>query len=61
MNPTVEWTIMILKHLSQTGYTGKIEVNSNQGSVTGLNLSQSIKPLQEIRIIPIGREVAVSV
>lgn len=50
----VDWAITTITSLSQVGYTGKIEFNFNQGGITGVNFSQSIKPLQEVRIIPIG-------
>lgn len=57
MNPSIEWTVATLNSLSQMGYTGKIEINFNLGGVTGVNLSQSLKPLTEIRIIPMAREL----
>lgn len=60
MNPSVEWTITTLNSLSQMGYTGKIEVNFNLGAITGVNLSQSLKPMTEIRIIPMAREVVLT-
>lgn len=58
MNTSVEWTIATFNSLSQMGYTGKIEVNFCSGGITGINLSQSLKPMMEVRIIPMGgREV----
>ena len=57
MNPSIEWTVATLNSLSQMGYTGKIEINFNLGGVTGVNLSQSLKPLTEIRIITMAREL----
>lgn len=56
----MQWIITTLTSVSQVGYTGKIEINFNQGGVTGVNFSQSIKPLQEVRVIPIGGTVQVS-
>lgn len=57
MNPALAWAITTITNLSQVGYTGKIEINFANGGVTNLNFNQSIKPLTEVRIIPIGREV----
>lgn len=57
MNPSLEWTIATLTNLSNMGYTGKIDINFNGGGITGVNLSQSLKPMTEIRINVIGREV----
>lgn len=57
MNPSIEWTIATLNSLSQIGYTGKLELNFNLGGITALNMSQSLKPMAEIRIVPMGREV----
>ena len=57
MNPSIEWAMVTMNSLSQMGYTGKIEFNFNLGSITGVNLSQSLKPLTEIRIIPMAREI----
>lgn len=54
MNPALTWTVQTIVNLSQSGYTGKIELNFFQGGVTGVNFSQSIKPLQEVRSIHIG-------
>lgn len=56
----MNWLVSTLTSLSNVGYTGKIELNFNQGGLTGINFNQSIKPLQEVRIIPIGGEVKVS-
>ncbi len=58
MNPSLEWTIQTLNNLSQMGYTGKIDINFFQGGVSGINLSQNIKPLTEIKIVPMCREFA---
>lgn len=41
-------------------YTGKFEVNFNLGGITGVNLSQSLKPMTELRIIPMAREVVLN-
>lgn len=60
MNPASEWMVSTITSLSKVGYTGKIELNFFQGSIAGVNFSQSIKPLQEVRIIPIGNTVQVS-
>lgn len=60
MNPSVEWAISTLNSLSQMGYTGKIQLNFNLGSITGVNLEQSLKPMMEIRIVPMGREVVMN-
>ncbi len=60
MNPSLEWTIATLTSLSQMGYTGKININFNAGGVTGVNLDQNLKPMTEIRINVIGREVAMN-
>lgn len=60
MNPSLEWTIATLTSLSQIGYTGKIDVNFFQGGVSGINLSQSVKPMSEVRIIPMGHEVLIN-
>ncbi len=57
MNPSIEWTISTINNLSHMGYTGKLELNFSMGGITGVNLSQSLKPLTEIRIIPMGHEV----
>jgi hypothetical protein len=59
MSPATEWTIATLTSLSQVGYTGKIELNYFKGGITGVNFSQSIKPMQEVRIVPIGNCVEV--
>lgn len=55
MNPSLEWTIAQLTSLSEMGYTGKIELNFNLGGITNVNMNQSLKPLQEIRLIPMGK------
>lgn len=60
MNPALGWALGTLTNLSQVGYTGKIEINLFQGGITGVNFQQSIKPLTEVRIIPVGREVSVA-
>lgn len=60
MSPAIQWTMATVTSLSQVGYTGKIELNFYKGSITGVNFSQSIKPLQEVRIVPIGNNVEVS-
>lgn len=57
MNPSLEWTIENLRSLSNIGYTGKIELNSNLGGITNLKLTQDIKPMTNIRINVIGYEV----
>lgn len=57
MNPSLEWTIATLTSLSQMGYTGKLELNFSLGGVTGVNLNQNLKPMTEIKINVIGREV----
>lgn len=59
MNPALTWAVATITSLAQVGYTGKIEINFFQGGVSGVNFSQSIKPLTEVRIVPVGREVAV--
>lgn len=60
MTPALEWVTSTLTSLSQMGYTGKVEFNFHAGGVTGVNLAQSIKPLTEVRVIPIGREIQVT-
>ncbi len=60
MSPALQWTVDTLTSLSSMGYTGKVQFNFSQGGVTGVNLEQSIKPLQEVRVIPIGTTVQVS-
>lgn len=59
MQASLDWSYKTIQDLSKMGYTGKIEFNFNQGGITNINLSQSIKPLQEIRIIPIGTVIQV--
>lgn len=56
MTPALQWTIATMTSLSEIGYTGKIELNYFQGGVTGVNFSQSIKPMQEVRVLPIGAQ-----
>ncbi len=58
MTPALNWTVATLTSLSEMGYTGKIELNFHMGGITGVNLSQSLKPLHEVRIIPMGKEVS---
>lgn len=60
MSPAIQWTIATVTSLSQVGYSGKIELNFFKGAITGVNFSQSMKPLQEVRILPIGNNVEVS-
>lgn len=57
MNPSVEWMIATVNSLHQMGYTGKVELNFNLGGITGVRLEQNLKPMTEIRIIPMAREV----
>lgn len=55
MTPALAWTLATITSLSEVGYTGKAEFNFYQGGVTGVNFSQSIKPMQDIRVLPIGQ------
>lgn len=57
----MEWTINTLSNLCKVGYTGKIEFNFFKGGVTGVNFNQSIKPLEEVRVIPIGHSIEIQV
>lgn len=59
MSPSLQWAIETLSNLSTMGYSGKIELNFNLGGITGVNLSQSLKPMTEIRINIIGRELTI--
>ncbi len=59
MNPSLEWAIDTLNNLSAIGYTGKVEFNFFQGGVSGINLSQSIKAMTEVRIIPVVSEATI--
>ncbi|KKU09830.1 MAG: hypothetical protein UX14_C0035G0010 [Parcubacteria group bacterium GW2011_GWF1_45_5] len=49
----IEWTFSLQRKLLESGYTGKIEINSFKGGVSNLNLSQSIKPGDTVSIIEI--------
>lgn len=60
MNPSIEWTIATINSLSQMGYVGKMELNFNLGGVTGVKLEQTLKPMTEIRIVPMAREVVMN-
>lgn len=60
MTPALSWTVGTITSLAQVGYTGKIEINFFQGGVTGINFNQSIKPLQEVRVVPLGKEVSLN-
>jgi hypothetical protein len=60
LTPALEWTIETINSLSQAEYTGKVEINLFQGGVTGVNFSQSIKPLQEVRVLPMGKDIHIT-
>lgn len=57
MSPALNWAVATITSLAQVGYTGKIEVNFFSGGITGVKFEQSMKPMTEIRIMPVGREV----
>lgn len=49
----LQWALDILRKLTQSGYTGKIELNFFKGGVTGINMGQSFKNGESVRVIEI--------
>jgi len=57
MTPAMLWTVQTINSLVNVGYTGKIELNFFQGGVTGVNFSQSVKPLQDVNAVLVAKEL----